>query len=327
MNQTTDKLALHAHSVKKPILITGAAGGVGAVGRSVVELLRQRDIPVRALVHRQDERSEALSAMGAEVVVGDLTCGADVARALEGCRRMYFGMSVSPPYLQATVLAAAAAREIVDFEAFVNISQMTVSQMTLTNMTDSPQQQQHWMAEQALNWSGLPVVHVRATVFLDNFFFSAWAAESIAKDGTIRLPFGAARTSPIAAFDVARVVAAILEQPSDHVGKVYELTGPRSQDMPAISKEYAAALGRPVQYVDMPFDKWRDEELVRHGLPDHVFHHILTMARLHADNRYDRLSADVEKVTGQPAMSIREFVSSHADVFRGAAAIGASAQT
>lgn len=134
-------------------------------------MLRQRDMPVRALVRREDERAEALRATGAEVVVGDLTRARDVVRALAGCRRLYFGMSVSAPYLEATVTAAAVARERADLEVFVNISQMTVSQMSLTETTDSPQQRQHWLAEQVLNWSGLPVVHVRATVFLQNFFF------------------------------------------------------------------------------------------------------------------------------------------------------------
>ena len=62
-------------------------------------------------------------------MVGDLPAG-DVARALEGCRRIYFGMSVSAAYLEATVIAAAVARERGDLEVFVNISQMTVSQMT-----------------------------------------------------------------------------------------------------------------------------------------------------------------------------------------------------
>jgi|SRR5215472_2424847 len=85
-----------------------------------------------------DERSQALSEMGAELVVADLTNGADVVRALHGCKRMYFGMSISPPYLQATVIAAAATKEIVDFEILVNISQMIVSQMSLTKMTKSP---------------------------------------------------------------------------------------------------------------------------------------------------------------------------------------------
>ena len=86
-----------------PILVTGAAGNVGFVGRGVVKLLRKRDLQVRALVHRLDERSQALSEMGAELVVADLTNGADVARALHGSKRMYFGTSISP-YLQATVI-------------------------------------------------------------------------------------------------------------------------------------------------------------------------------------------------------------------------------
>jgi uncharacterized protein YbjT (DUF2867 family) len=302
-------------STKSPILVTGAAGNVGAVGRTVVELLRQQDLPVRALVRRLDERSEVLKSMGAEIVVGDLTRGNDMARVLTGCRRMYFGMSVSPSYLEATIVAAAAAREILDFEVFVNISQMTVSQMNLRNMTDSKQQQQHWLGEQALNWSGLPVVHVRSTVFLEHFFFSNWAAASIAKDGTIRLPFGSARTSPIAVADVARVVATILKDPFKHIGKVYELTGPRSLNMAAIAQEYAEALDRPVAYVDVPFDQWRDQGLNAYGLPAHVFEHFLTMAKLHADNRYDRLTTDVAKITGQPAMSVRDFVTSHPDLF------------
>jgi NAD(P)H dehydrogenase (quinone) len=302
-------------SVDGPILVTGAAGTLGGVGRAVVEKLRQRDLPVRALVRREDERADALRAIGAEVVVGDLTRAGDVVRALAGCRRMYFGMSASALYLEATVTAAAVARELGGLEVLVNISQMTVSQMSLTEMTDSPQQRQHWLAEQVLNWSGLPVVHVRPTVFLQNPFFLAWAAESIAKDATIRLPFGAGRSSPVDARDVAAVVAAILASPTAHVGKVYELTGPRAQDMHALTAEYSDALGRTITYVDVPLEQWRDQELRSRNLPDHVFEHLLTMARLHAANRYDRLTHDVELITGRPATGVRDFVAHHAELF------------
>jgi NAD(P)H dehydrogenase (quinone) len=303
-------------STDEPILVTGAAGRVGAVGRSVVEILRQRDLSVRALVRREDERADALRAIGAEVVVGDLTRAGDVARALEGCRRMFFGMSVSAPYLEATVSAAAVARERGDLEVFVNISQMTVSQMSLYEMTDSPQQRQHWLGEQVLNWSGLPVVHVRATVFLQNFFFSAWAAESIARDATIRLPFGTGRTSPVDSRDVAEVIAAILASPAGHIGKIYELTGPRSQDMAAHAAEYSEALGSTISYVDVPLEQWRDQELRSRNLPDHVLEHLLTMARLHAANRYDRLTHDVEAITGKLPTSTREYVARHPELFK-----------
>ena len=298
----------------QPILVTGAAGRVGGVGGAIVDALLKRGLPVRALVRRDDERAATLRSSGAEVILGDLTQPADVAPALEGCRRMYFGMSVSSPYLEASVIAAAVVRERGDLEAFVNISQMTVSEMSLTKMTDSPQQRQHWLAEQVLNWSGLPVVHVRATVFLQHFFFLAWAAESIARDGAIRLPFGKGKTSPVDTQDVAEVIATILENPTGHIGKTYELTGRQSLDMNALAAEYAAALYRPVQYVDVPFEPWQDE-LRRRDLPEHVFHHLVTMAKLHAANRYDRLTDDVEKITGNPATSAGDFVARHAELF------------
>jgi NAD(P)H dehydrogenase (quinone) len=302
-------------SAHSPILVTGVPGRVGGVGSAIIGILLGRDVPVRALIRRQDERTDALRASGVEIVVGDLTQARDVAGALSGCRRMYFGMGVSSRYLEATVTTAAVGREHADLEVLVNISQMTVSQMSLTEMTDSPQQRQHWLCEQVLNWSGLPVVHVRPTVFLQHPFFSEWAAESIGRDATIRLPFGAGRTSPIDAKDVAEVIAAILMNPTAHIGKTYELTGPRSQDMRGVAAEYADALGRPITYVDVPFAQWRDEELSRHSLPEHLFEHFSTMARLHAANRYDRLTRDVEAITGRPATRIRDFVARHKALF------------
>jgi NAD(P)H dehydrogenase (quinone) len=298
-----------------PILVTGAAGSVGAVGRTTVELLRNRDVPVRAFVHREDERAEALRATGAEVVVGDLTEAHDVIHAMTGCRRMYFGMSVSSRYLEATVTVAAAAREYGNLAALVNISQMTVSQMTLTSTTESAQQRQHWLSEQVLNWSGLPAVHLRPTVFLENPIFMTIAASSIAGSDTLRLPFGSARTSPIAARDVAEVIAAVLVDPTSHIGKTYELTGPRSQDMTAMATEYSAALGRPVTYVDVPLQQWVDQELNVLGLPEHLRQHLATMAHLHRENRYDRLTHDVEAVTGRQPTSVRDWVADHAALF------------
>ena len=77
----------------EPILITGAVGQLGGVGRTVAGLLLERWLPVRALVRREDDR-----AAGAEVVVGDLLDPADVYRAVRATGRVYFGMSVSPGY-------------------------------------------------------------------------------------------------------------------------------------------------------------------------------------------------------------------------------------
>ena len=159
--------AKHKHDY--PILVTGAAGAVGGIGRNLTEFLLARGQKVRAMVRRENERAEALRRLGAQVVEGDLTDLASMHRAIEGCRRLYFGMSVSPAYLEATVNTAAVARHH-GVEAFVNMSQMTVTQMSIAETTDSPQHKLHWLAEQALTWSGLPVVTVRPTVFMEGSF-------------------------------------------------------------------------------------------------------------------------------------------------------------
>src|SRR5258708_14449116 len=78
------------------ILVTGAAGKIGAIGRTVTGLLLERGLPVRAMVRREDDRAAALRAAGAEVVLGDLLEPADVYRVISGCRRGFFCMSPAP---------------------------------------------------------------------------------------------------------------------------------------------------------------------------------------------------------------------------------------
>ena len=296
-----------------PILVTGAAGQLGAVGRTVTGLLLDRGLPVRAMVRREDERTAALRAAGADVVLGDLLEPADVYRVVNGCRRIYFGMSVSHGYLEATVTIAAVAREL-GVNALVNMSQMTVSQMSIQNTTPSPQQRQHWLSEQVLSWSGLPVVTIRPTMFLDSLL--SLAASSVRERSRIELPFGSGKTSPVAAADVASVVAAVLADPAPHLGRVYELTGPRSQDMHGVAREFSDALNREVTYSDIR-PEYFERELKRLGMPEHLARHVLTMGELHRAGRYDRLADGVQRVTGRPPMAVREFVSLHADEFGG----------
>jgi uncharacterized protein YbjT (DUF2867 family) len=294
-------------------LITGAGG----VGREVVEKLRSQDVPVRVMVRRDDERAAKLRALGAEVVLGDLTHPETVAAAMDGVQSMYFAMPVSPDHLLAATVVASVAREYGRLDALIDMSQMTVSQMTATSTAESHQQRLHWLAEQVFNWSGLPVVHIRPTSFLDNPLFTTLPAQTIRKNGTIELPFGTGRTSPIAVDDVARVVATVLRDPAPHVGHVYELTGPRTVDMTEMAGAFSKALGRPVSYVDVPLEQWREEVLATIGLPPHIEQHIVTMCRLHQHNRYDRASDDVERLTGTPAQTIEDFVAARKDFYLG----------
>ena len=294
------------------ILVTGAAGRTGAIGRTVTELLLKQGKAVRAMVRNEDARAKALRDMGAEVVVGNLLRLDSMHKAIAGVEIMYFGMSVSDTYLEATVNVAAVAKHH-GVKAFINMSQMTLSQMSITETTASPQHKLHWLAEQALNWSGLPVVHVRPTVLLDGFFLIL-TSDSVKKSNQIELPFGEGKTSPVAVEDVARVIGVLLDNPQPHIGKTYDLTGPRSENMHFYAQEYSRALGRTITYQDLPVEVWR-EGLLKLGLPVHLVNHLTTMADLHRMGRYDRMSDDLLMLTGQTPQSFQEFVRKNAAAF------------
>ena len=250
--------------------------------------------------------------LGAEVVRGDLTDLASTHRAIEGCARLYFGMSVSAAYLEATVNVAAVARHH-GVEAFVNMSQMTVTQMSITETTGSPQHKLHWLAEQALAWSGLPVVAVRPTVFLEGFFLRL-AAVGVRDSDELALPLGSSKTSPVSAVDVARAVSVILDDPASHIGHVYNLTGFESADLDHYARVFSEALGRTIRYRDVPLSAWIDG-LRESGVPTHVVNHLAVMAELHAQGRYDRMTDDLLKLTGKTPTSMYDFVKAHAAEF------------
>src|SRR6201993_4665569 len=254
-----------------PILVTGAAGDIGAIGRNLTALLLAEGHKVRALVRREDERAEALRRLGAEVVQGDLTDLPSMHGAIEGCARIYFGMSGSAAYLEATVNPAAVARHH-GVEAFVNMSQMTVTQMSITETTDSPQHKLHWLAEQALAWSGLPVVTMRPTVFLDGFF-RLFAAPAVRDADELGLPMGAGKTSPISAVDVARAVSVVLQNPTPHIGQIYNLTGFESANLEHYARVFSEALGRTIRYRDVPLSAW-SKKLLEAGVPAHIVKHL-----------------------------------------------------
>ena len=292
----------------RPILVTGAGGAIGGIGRNVTTSLLAKGYKVRAMVRKEDDRANDLRRLGAEVVVGDLTDLASLHHAIEGCSRVYFGMSVSPAYLEATVNFAAVARHH-GVEAIVNMSQMTVTEMSITETTDSPQHKLHWLAEQVLQWSGLPVVTVRPTAFLESFFLTLGAA-GVRDHDELALPLGNSKTSPISAVDVANAVSVILEDPAPHIGKIYNLTGLESTDLEQAARIFSQVLGRPIRYRNVLVAPWSDK-LRELGIPAHVVDHLAVMADLHAQGRYDRMTNDLFELTGRKPTSMDDFVRLH----------------
>jgi hypothetical protein len=88
--------------------------------------------------------------------------------------------------------------------------------------------------------------------------------------------------------------------------------------MQFFAQEYSKALGRTITYQDIPVEPWRNE-LLKQGLPAHLVSHLATMADLHRSGAYDRTSNDVLTLTGQPPVSLQEFVRKSAAAFTASA--------
>jgi NAD(P)H dehydrogenase (quinone) len=108
---------------KPRIIVTGATGKTGSV---VVAELLKAGYPVRAIVHREDDRSARLRAQGAEVVIADMSDVERISDALRDVQRAYYCPPYDPYMIQGAVAFAVAAKES-RLEQIVGLSQWLAS--------------------------------------------------------------------------------------------------------------------------------------------------------------------------------------------------------
>ncbi len=291
--------------MSRTFLITGATG---ATGRAAVLDLLKSGVGVRALVHRDDERSQALQEHGAEIVKGDLLDFEAVRSAMEGVEGAYFVYPIMPGILQASAYFAQAAKET-HLASVVNMSQISARREAASHAA-----QDHWIAEQVLNWSGIPVIHLRPTLFAEWALY--WVAQI--KTGSLALPFGTGKHAPIAAEDQGRVIAKILLSPAEHIGKVYPLYGPKEYTFSEIAEEIGKAIGKPITYRQISaWDlKNRSKGIATKSSDekrsdDTLWQHFEEIAKDHQNGVFAGTDDTIECLTGQAPMSLQEFLRSH----------------
>ena len=293
------------------ILVTAATG---ETGRYTVQRLVEKGHAVRALVHREDERSDALRSAGAEVVVGDLLEHDDAIRATAGTTAAYFCYPIRPGLIQATAYFADAAKRA-GLEALVNLSQISARENSKSHAA-----RDHWIAERVFDWSGVPVVHLRPTFFAQWLLYPRSRA-TIVEEGIIDLPYGEGRHAPIAAEDQARLIAAILAEPAAHLGKTYPLHGPIEQDQAGIAAAVSEVLGRKISYRPLTIPQYR-ERLEKAGLPEIMIQHFCAVALDYQNGIFSGEDKIIAEVTGQPPMTVQEFVTLHRNAFTAVSAAG-----
>jgi uncharacterized protein YbjT (DUF2867 family) len=301
--------------VAKPILVTGAAGGdQGSTGNRVVHLLVERGIPVRALVHQVDERSQRLRALGVEVVPGDLLNLDPVRKAMQDIARAYFTYPVDDGLLEATAIFATAAREA-NTEVVVNMSQLQNS-----SVAPSFRNLQHRLADQIFDWAQVGAVHLNAPPFFENV--RALIAKTVGDQNTIFLPWGSgdAVIPLVAAEDVARVAVALLIAPDAPDRKRYDLIG-EIPTVNEIANILSGVLKRPIRYVDIPDEHWK--KAVGDRINQHALEHLSSLWRFFrtagirkGENGF-RVTEAIEHLTGAAPQTLEQFFQINVESFDG----------
>ncbi len=286
----------------KTVLITGATGDTG---RAAVRESLALGLAVRAMVHKKDARSDALAELGAEVVVGDLLQIDTIRAAMEGVEAAYFVWPVAPGLIQATVNFAQAAKEA-GVATLINLSQRSANRYSISESCRDT-----FLAEEVLNWSGLPVIHLRPTYFLEWLLYP-WQLPYL-QQGVLRMPVGQGRHSPIAADDQGRAIAALLKSPEGHIGKIIPLSGPVEMDHAQMAAELSEALGREIVFQDLPVDEYC-ASLEAMGVPPYIVQHLSGAMVDYQHGHMAGADDNIEQLTGRRSMTVGEFARAHADV-------------
>jgi uncharacterized protein YbjT (DUF2867 family) len=284
------------------VLVTGAAGGQqGQTGRHVTEMLLARGMPVRAFVHKIDERSERLRVLGADVVEGDFLDYHAVERAVRGISTVYFAYPVQAGLLEATAIMADAARK-------AGVTRL-IDMVMLVSSPDAPtpRMRENYLSERIFEWAGIGAAHVRATVFYENV--RALTSSTLAKDGSILLPWGSDSTvlPLVSAEDVARVAVGVLTGPSVTLGSSYPVIG-EVLALRDIVATFSRVLGREVRYQEIPDQAWHDGALAR-GFNQHAVQHLSQLWRsIRSSPTRFEVPDTIEKLGGRKPKTFEEFV-------------------
>jgi uncharacterized protein YbjT (DUF2867 family) len=280
------------------IAVTGASGALGGrVAAGLAELGVSQRLAVR-------DPSRAPALPGAEVVGGASYADGDaMRRAFEGADTVFFvsaGEDRNRVDLHRGVVDAAVAAGV---ERIVYTSFFAAAPDTVFTFG-----RDHFHTEEHIKASPLRWAFLRDNIYLDVIPFFA------GDDGVIRGPAGDGRAAIVARDDIAASAVAVLAG-DGHDGTTYEMTGPESLTLYEAAEQVAQAAGRSVTYVPETLEEARASRAPS-GAPDWEIEGWVTSYASIAAGELERISPDVERLTGRPPISLAQFLRDNPDSYR-----------
>ena len=249
------------------ILVTG---GTGFVGPHVVHALRAREEPVRCLV-RDRSRGRQLESWGCELVEGDVTDAASLARAVEGCDTVVHLVAIllgKPAEFERVMIQGTrdlvAAVENAGVRRFVLMSALGASE----EKDLVPYYGAKYAMERTVEASA--VEHV---IFRPSFVFGRDGGSLPTFVRIVKLSpitpvpgSGEQRIQPIWVEDVAAFFAEAVRKP-EAGGRTFELGGPDVVSWNELYERIARTLGKRRRRMHLPIGLMRVQAAMIERLP------------------------------------------------------------
>ncbi|MFD8386242.1 SDR family oxidoreductase [Streptomyces sp. NPDC059679] len=276
------------------ILVTGATGNIGSA--LLKELRASGAGPLRGLTR---DAARAGFPAGVEAVEGDFARVATLKPALDGVRALFLPSRLGP---DADILDLARQAGV---EHVVLVSSITVQ----THPHLGPAKE-NLAVERLLQGSGMAWTILRPTRFASN---ALWWADAIRTHEPVRLPYADVGLPAVHPADIAAVARVALTEPGHH-GRTYALTGPERVTARQQVEAIAAALGREVPFAEI--GRAEAQRDMAAFLGEEAASAVLDLMGGEINDELLAVRDTVERVTGRPGGSFRQWAAENADAFR-----------
>jgi uncharacterized protein YbjT (DUF2867 family) len=260
------------------ILVTG---GTGRVGSEVVRELKKRGAEVRVLVRKEGTPLPG----GVEAAVGDLLDPVSVRKALDGVDKLYLLNAVSPDELTQGLIAYDLAKKL-KLKHVVYHSVFRVE-----HFKDVPHFASKLAIENALREFDVPFTVIRPNYFFQN---DASLKDPLTKAGIYPMPLGPVGISAVDVRDIAEAAALALTC-GGHLGKTYNLNGPKVLSGPKVASIWSGLLGREIRYAGDDMDAF--EQQMRQHAPSWSAFDIRMMFQGYLERGFVAEEGDLETLT------------------------------
>jgi uncharacterized protein YbjT (DUF2867 family) len=258
-------------SDKKIIAVFGATGAQGGGLARAIAADHNGPFAARAITrHPNSEKAQALAALGVDIVAGDTDDAPSLKRALAGAHGAYCvtnfweHLSAEREGVQAAAMARATREAglehvvwstLEDTRKWVPLADSRLP--TLYGQYKVPHFDSKGQMDAVFAKEAAPTTYLLAAFYWENFIHFGMGPRA-GDDGNlvIALPLGGAKLPGIGAEDIGRCAYGMFKEGASTVGQHIGIAG-ESLSGAEMAAKMGRALGRTVNFFDMPFDAYR----------------------------------------------------------------------